>query len=181
MQSVMKQSLCLLAISLGLAASGGGKQAPGPGADWSARPLDVTISDKVYNVAFTIQSPSGMKLESDGGPETITKRWEADVKDAFSEPSFAVSYAAIPATDLDAYVKRELTDGDHVIEQKTNADGFVLVTRSKSGGLIRAQLQKRKGDVHLNCRASQAKTGGVPNPDKTAAWLASICATLVIQ
>ena len=181
MQSAMKQSLGLLVLSLGLAACGGGKKAAGPGADWSARPLDVTISDQVYNVAFTIKSPSGMKLESNDGPAAVTKRWEADVDDAFSEPSFAVAFAAIPATNLTEFVDREVTDGDQVIEQQTTADGFVLVTRSKSGGLIRAQRLKRKGDVHLTCRASQAKTGGVPSPDKTAAWLASICATLVIQ
>jgi hypothetical protein len=45
---------------------------------------------------------------------------------------------------------------------------------------VRAEIMKTKGDAHLACRASQAKTGGVPSPDATMAWLEKLCSSLTI-
>ena len=46
---------------------------------------------------------------------------------------------------------------------------------------MRAHVLKRKGDATLECRASQAKQGGVPSHDETLAWLEQICASLTIE
>lgn len=169
-----------------VACGGGGKKDEGPGKDWSGKPLEVTITDKVKNVGFTIKAPKGMRLEERGGPpepEAITKSWEADMKDNWNEPGFSVSYAAIPARTIDEYVKHAMLDDKDVIaKQETTADGFVLVTHTKNKGIVRAQVLKRKGEEHIECRASQAGDHGpVKNPDKTLAWLEQLCSSLAFQ
>jgi hypothetical protein len=164
-----------------LACGGSKGESSGPGQDWSSKPLDVTVTDKVHGVGFTIKSPKGMKLEHDDGPDAVTKSWEADLKDNFSEPGFSVSFKAIPATTLDEYVKyAALDDKDVVAKKEATADGFLLVTHTKNKGIVRVEQMKKKGDVNLECRISQAKTGGVPNADKTIAWMQEICASLTI-
>ncbi|MEZ4399606.1 MAG: hypothetical protein R3B06_06290 [Kofleriaceae bacterium] len=173
----------IVALSLALAACGGSKKSAGPGQDWSGKPLDTTITDKVKGVGFTIKAPAGMKLDgTDADPDAITKRWQADVDDYFSEPSFSVAYAAIPAKDVDGFVRDAmLGPKDVVAKQAATDDGFVLTTHTQDNGTVRASVLKRKGDVTLTCRASQAKTGGVPSPEKTLAWLESLCSSLTIQ
>lgn len=154
-----------------------------PGKDWSGKPLDATIEDKVNGKAFRILAPKGMKLDDIGGagPDAISKHWLADVGDYFSEPSFTVSYDSIPAKDLDGFLADAMLDDKDVVAKKeATADGFVLVTHTKNKGIVRAFVGKAKGDVHLKCRASQARTGGVPNPDATMAWLERLCLSLTI-
>lgn len=180
----MIKQLAIAASLLSLVACGG-KKDDGPGKDWSGKPLEVTITDKVKNIGFTIKAPKGMKLEDRGdqGPEAITKSWQADLKDNWNEPGFAVSYSAIPAKTIEEYVKYAmLDDGDVVAKQETTADGFVLVTHTKNKGIVRAQVLKRRGEDHLECRASQAGDHGpVKNPDKTLVWLEQLCASLAFQ
>jgi hypothetical protein len=177
----MMNKLMTFALVVGLAACGGKKES-GPGQDWSGKPLDVTIEDKVNNVAFSLKAPKGMKLdEGDAGPEAITKRWDADVKDYFSEPGFSVAYSAIPPKTIDEMVEYAMLDDNDVVAKKeTTADGFVLVTHTKKKGIVRVEVLKRKGDVHLTCRVSQAKDEGVPNPEKTMAWMEQLCGSLTI-
>ncbi|HEY5922420.1 MAG TPA: hypothetical protein VIV11_12150 [Kofleriaceae bacterium] len=158
-----------------------------PGADWSAKPLDATIESKVKGVPFKLSVPKNFKFDGVGddkedNPESITKRWRPDVKDYFSEPSVSVSYAAIPAKDLDGFVSDAMVDKDKdvIAKKEQTADGFVMLYHTKNKGIVRVELLKRKGDVHLNCRASQAKQGGVPSPDATMAWLEKMCASLTL-
>jgi len=180
-KNVITAALLLSVVACG----GGGKKDEGPGQDWSGKPLEVTITDKVKNISFTIKAPKGMRLEERGdqGGEAITKSWEADMKDNWNEPGFAVSYAAIPATTIDEYVKYAMLDDNDVVAKKeATADGFVLVTHTKNKGIVRAQVMKRKGESHIECRASQAGDHGpVKNPDKTLAWLEQLCSSLAFQ
>ena len=162
-----------------------GKQSE-PGADWSAKPLDATIESKVKGVPFKLSVPKGWKFDGVGSAkeddaDAITKEWRPDVKDYFSEPSVSVSYAAIPAKDLDGFVSDAMLDKDkdEIAKKEQTADGFVMLSyKKKDKGIVRVHVLKRKGDVHLNCRASQAKTGGVPSPDATMAWLEKMCGSL---
>ncbi|MCA9675015.1 MAG: hypothetical protein H6709_17470 [Kofleriaceae bacterium] len=180
----MMKRVMILPLALGLALTACGKKGDdGPGKDWSGKALDVTVENKVNNVAFKVQLPKGMKFDGDDdGPEVITKMWKADVHDYFSEPSVMISYEAIPATDIDGFVKDAMLDDKDVIaKQEKTADGFVLVTHTKNNGIVAVEVMKVKGDAHLVCRASQAKDGGVPSPDKTMAWLEQLCSSLTIQ
>ena len=174
------KSMMTAVLLIGLVACGG-KGESGPGKDWSGKPLDVTIKDKVKGVEFSIQAPAGMKLERDEGPDAVTKRWEADLDDNFSEPGFSVAYASIPPKDLETFVKYATVDDTDVIaKQEATDDGFKLVYHTKNKGIVRVEILKRKGEHHLTCRASQAKDGGVPSPDKTIAWLEQLCGSLTI-
>ena len=158
-----------------------------PGQDWSQKPLDATIENKVKNVPFKISVPKGWKFDAVGtrkedDPEEITKEWRPDIKDYFSEPSVTVAYAAIPAKDLDSFLKYVMVDDkkDVIAKKEQTPDGFVIVYHTKNKGIVRVELQKNKGDVALTCRASQAKTGGVPSPDATMAWLEKMCSSLTL-
>ena len=174
------KSMMTAVLLIGLVACGS-KGESGPGKDWSGKPLDVTIKDKVKGVEFSIQAPAGMKLERDEGPDAITKSWEADLDDPFSEPGFSVAYASIPPEDLDGFVDNAMVDEKDVIAKKeTLDDGFKLVYHTKNKGIVRVHVLKRKGEHSLVCRASQAKDGGVPSPDKTIAWLEQLCGSLTI-
>ena len=178
-KNVISAALLLSVVACG----GGGKKAEGPGKDWSGKPLEVTITDKVKNIGFTIKAPKGMKLEERGdqGPEAITKSWEADMKDNWNEPGFSVSYSAIPAKTIDDYVKYAMLDDNDVVAKKeATADGFVLVTHTKKKGIVRVETYKTKGEHTLSCRVSQAKDEGVPNPEKTMAWMEQLCSSLTI-
>jgi hypothetical protein len=181
----MTKHLISATLLLSIVACGGSKKDEGPGQDWSGKPLDVTITDKVKNVGFTIKAPKGMKLEDHGdrGPEAITKSWEADMKDNWNEPGFSVSYASIPPKTLDDFVKYAMLDDNDVVAKKeATADGFVLITHTKNKGIVRAEVLKRRGDDSLECRASQAGDHGpVKNPDKTLAWLEQLCSSLAFQ
>lgn len=158
-----------------------------PGADWSAKPLDATIENKVNGVPFKLQVPKGWKFDAVGDQKeddatAITKQWRPDVKDYFSEPSVTISYAAIPPKDLDGFVKDAMLDEgkDVIAKQEQTPDGFVLIYHTKNKGIVRAHTMKTKGDAHVYCRASQAKTGGVPSPDATMAWLEKLCGSLTL-
>jgi hypothetical protein len=177
----MMNKLMTFALVVGLAACGGKKES-GPGQDWSGKPLDVTIEDKVNNVGFTLKAPKGMKLDGDAAPEAVTKMWKADVKDYFSEPSIMVSYASIPPKDLDGVVRDAMLDDNDVVAKKeATADGFVLVTHTKKKGIVRVETYKTKGEHTLTCRVSQAKDEGVPSPEKTMAWMEQLCGSLTIN
>ena len=163
-----------------------GKKDAEPGADWSQKPLDATIESKVNGVAFKLSVPKGFKFDGVGDakeddPAAITKQWRPDVKDYFSEPSVAVSYASIPAKDVDGYVSDAMLDKNDVVAKKEQtADGFLLHYHTKNKGIVRVHVLKRKGDAHVECRASQAKDGGVPSPDATMAWLDKMCNSLTL-
>lgn len=170
----------VMILAMAVLAACGGKKDSGPGQDWSGKPLDQTYEGVVKDVKFTVKGPAGMKTEDADGE--ITKRWDADVKDHFSEPGFSVAYKAIPPKTLDEFVSDAMLDADEVIAKKQEIpDGFVLVHHNKTKGLVYARVLKRKGEIVLGCTASQAKDGGVPNPDKTMAWLEQLCLSLTIQ
>jgi hypothetical protein len=178
---MMTKKLMTFALVVGLAACGGKKES-GPGQDWSGKALDVTIEDTVYGVGFTLKAPKGMKLDGDIAPETVTRMWKADLDDYFSEPSIMVSYAAIPPKDLDGVVSDAMLDDNDVVAKKeATADGFVLVTHTKKKTIVRVETYKTKGEHTLSCRVSQSKEGGVPNPEKTMAWMEQICGSLTIN
>ena len=153
----------------------------GPGGDWSGKPIDQVTKGTVNKAAFTIKLPAGMKLDGPAGGD-IAQEWRADVDDYFSEPSVMVSFASIPATTIEDYVRDAMLDAkDVVAKQAALPDGFVLLTHTQNNGIVRAHVMKVKGATHLDCRAAQAKDGGVPNPEKTLAWLEQLCLTLTPQ
>jgi hypothetical protein len=177
----MTKNIIIGALILATAACGKGENEHG--LDWSGKPLDVTLQSKVNNVAFSVKVPKGWKLDEEkDDPAAITKRWRPDMKDYFSEPSVAIAYAAIPATDLEGYVKDAMLDDKDVVAKKeATADGFLLVTHTKNKGIVRVSVLKKKGEHHVECRVSQARTGGVPSPDKTMAWMESLCTSLALE
>ena len=89
---------------------------------------------------------------------------------------------ALLMPDSDPALFLTLTDEgkDVIAKQEQTADGFVLVYHTKNNGIVRVHTLKTKGDTNLFCRASQAKTGGVPNPDATMAWLEKLCGSLTL-
>lgn len=173
----MHKRLAFLAL---ITACGGSKDA-GPGKDWSGKPLAVTIDSTVNNVGFTIKLPEGMKLDGEDKPDVITRLWRMDMKDHWSEPSVMVSYESIPAKDLAGFIEDQMIGGDTLATQEAGDDGFLIVHHTKDKGLVTVASMTRKGEHHLTCRASQAKDGGIPNPDKTIPWLTSICDSLEIE
>jgi hypothetical protein len=171
-------------LGLALAMSGCGSSSE-PGKDWSKKPLDATIESKVNGAGFKLSVPKGWKFDATVGaesdPAAISKQWRPDVDDYFSEPSVTVSYASIPAKDLEGFVGDAMLDDKYTVVKKAAiADGFVLTAHTKNHGIVRAHVMKRKGEVHIDCRASQAKTGGVPSPAATMAWLEQLCSSLTI-
>ncbi len=166
----------MVAVALVIALSGCGKDKKAPGLDWSGKELK-PVKNKVKGIDFTISLPDGMKLEDPNAE--ITLHWKADMDDYFSEPGVAVSFAAIPASTLDKHVERAMLDDTHTIAKKQEIeDGFLLAYHTKNKGIVKVSVLKKKGDTALQCRASQAKQGGVPSPDKTMAWLEKICLSL---
>ena len=164
-----------------------GKKDSEPGADWSQKPLDATIESKVHDIPFKLSVPKGWKFDGVGDAKeddatAITKQWRPDVGDYFSEPSVSISYAAIPPKDLEGFISDAMVDKDKdvVSKKETTADGFVMHYHTKNKGIVRVNVLKRKGDQHVNCRASQAKQGGVPSPDATLAWLEKMCSSLTL-
>ena len=181
MRMTTGRSALALALIAATAAACGSKDEPGK--DWSGTPLDTPIESSVRRTPFRIVAPKLMKPDPamSNSPDATTQRWYADLHDHFSEPSFSVSYDAIPAKDLDAFVRDAMLDADDIVAKKeATPDGFVLVTHTRNNGTVRAYVGKIKGEVHLTCEASQAKTGGVPNPAATMAWLERLCASLTI-
>ena len=49
---MIKQLISAAFLFSVVACGGGGKKDEGPGKDWSSKPLDVTITDKVKNIGF---------------------------------------------------------------------------------------------------------------------------------
>jgi hypothetical protein len=157
------------------------------GADWTTAPLDQTVETKVSGHGFKISMPKGWIFDATAGdqpddPKVVTKEWRPDVRDYFEEPSVAVAFDAIPAKSLDEFVTDcMLGDDDVVTKKQQTADGFVVLSNKQNNGIVRAYMLKRKGDVSLSCRASQAKNGGLANPDAATAGLARLCDTLVVE
>jgi hypothetical protein len=165
-----------LAILMMVAACGSGE----PGADWSGKPLDVPVKNTVLSAGFSLRLPAGMKLEAKG--DELTREWIADQSDYFSEPTVTISYASIPPKDLDGFVQDAmLTNKDVVAKKAALPDGFILVHHTADHGLEVVELMRIKGSAHVTCRAGQARTGGVKNPEKTLAWLEQLCTTLAID
>jgi hypothetical protein len=153
----------------------------GPGADWSNKPLTETATGKVNGFAFKLKLPAGMKLEPQRGND-ISMDWKADVDDYFSEPSVQVLFDSIPAKDIAGLVEEEVLGKRDVVQEKTAIpDGMRVVYHTDNYGIANVVVAKAKGATHLKCRASQAKQGGVPSPEKTLAWLVQLCMTLEIQ
>ncbi len=178
----MKRSLIGLLL-LGLAACG--KDAPSFGQDWSKRPLapvtetlESTIGSTTRTATFSIDLPAKMKKEASGGH----LEWRADLDDNFSEPSVSVGFSMMPASVEEA-LRVTMPDKNDVIVKSVEIDGgFIVVSHTKTKGIVRVEAWKRQGERDaLTCRASQAKTGGVPSPDATLAWLETICTSLTVK
>jgi hypothetical protein len=153
-----------------------------PGKDWSGVALDTTVTGTFPKAAFELKLPSGWKAETVGIDAEVSKEWRPDVKDYFSEPTVSVSYEAIPAKSLDAFIAEEFTDPKLTVEHKEmNGDYFIASAHSKDNGQVWVKLSRQKGDANLICSAAQAKSGGVPNPAATIAWLEKLCQTLTIK
>jgi hypothetical protein len=170
-----------IAVLALLAGCGGGNS---HGKDWSDKPLDKPTTGKVDKVGFTIELPTGM-VPDPARKGDLSKEYRADLDDSFSEPSVTVGYEAIPAKSLEDFVQEKIGHEKKkrviVTRKTTPAGGFVLSWHTENNGWLGADAMVVKGDAHLECSAHQATEGGVPNPEKTLAWLESICASLTIQ
>ncbi len=83
---------------------------------------------------------------------------------------------------MEEYVASAMLDDKYVIEHKEmNGDFFIISAHTKNNGIVKVSLLRQKGDTSLECHASQAKTGGVPSPEATLAWLEKLCQTLTIK
>ena len=171
----MMNRLAIAALCVGLLAACGGKK-DAPGKDWSDKALS-PVKDKAKEVPFTISLPEGMKLEPHS--DELTRSWEPDLDDAFSEPHVAVSYASIPPKSLDQFLEYAMLDDTFTVAKKQElADGYVYVAHTANKGYVKVTRLVRKDDTTLECRASQAKQNGVPNADATMTWLEKICMSL---
>lgn len=170
-----------IAVLALLAACGGGG---GPGKDWSGKPLDKTVTGKVDKYAFTIKMPSDF-IPDPALKSELNMEWRPDLKDYFEEPSIMVGYDAIPAKTIDDFVQEKIGHEKKkrvVVTKKVTPDGgFVLSWHTENNGWLGADTVVAKGDTRIECSAHQATEGGVPSPEKTLAWLESICASLTIQ
>lgn len=168
--------LCAVLVACGSA---------GP-ADWSDKPLDVTIESAVYQVPFKLSVPQGWKFRGSGpdredDPALLVKTWAPATK-APGEPRVSIVYEALPPDDLEGAIKAagfRDTDGG-LIKKEQTATGFVLVRHSKTKAVLWVYVLQRKGDHALACRATQASHGGVPNADAELVWLERLCASLTL-
>jgi len=166
-------SIALSVVATTLLACGSSGE---PGKDWSKTPLEATVEGTVKGTAFKVQVPKGWVPAGD-----MENQWRPDMKDYFSEPSVTVRAAFTPVKTVDDLVSNAMLDAKDVIAKKdATADGFVLITHTKTNGIVRAYVLKAKGDVQIVCQADQAKTGGVPSPEATMAWLEKLCSTLTL-
>jgi len=163
------------------AACGGGNH---HGEDWSGKPLDKTATGKVDKYAFTIKMPSNF-IEDPSGKSELSKQYRPDMDDYFSEPSIMITYDAIPAKTLEDFVQERIGHEKKkrvvVTKKQTPDGGFVLSWHTENNGWLGADTVAVKGDARVECSAHQATEGGVPSPEKTLAWLESICASLTLQ
>lgn len=164
-------ALCLVATTLFACGS-----SAEPGKDWSKTPLDATVEGTVKGVAFKVSVPKGWVPAGD-----MENQWRPDVKDYFSEPDVTVRAPFTTVKTVDDFVGNAMLDAKDVVGKKAQtADGFVLVTHTKNNGTVRAFVLKAKGEAQIVCEAEQAKTGGVPSPDATMAWLEQLCSSLTL-
>lgn len=165
----------LLGVACGKKDKDDSSKAAGPGQDWSGKPLKATEA-ALEGVKLTLQLPGGMKL-SENHPDR--KEWRADLDDYFSEPSVRVMIITTAPKTLEEATKHYMVDEKNVIARKEALNGGLLVTHhTKNKGLLYAVFFKSAGAKNLVCSASQAKQGGVPNFEKTRAWLERICLSM---
>lgn len=153
-----------------------GSDKPEIGRDWSGEALSETQA-KVEDVEFRLQLPAGLKLVTGEDAMEGWAEWRAE-GDYFSEPSVRVNQDALPPSELDKFVDYQMFDDDDRVEAVEVDGRFVVKARSKDDGTISATTLTTKDGVALRCKAVQAKRGGVPNPEATLAWLASICTSV---
>jgi hypothetical protein len=97
-------------------------------------------------------------------------------------PHFAVSYAAIPPKTLDKAVENMMANDKETISRKEVIEGGFIVTKhGNSKGIVQVEVWKQAGDKTLSARCSQAKNGGLPDFDKTKAWLEKVCLSLAYK
>jgi hypothetical protein len=162
------------ALAIVLLAACGKKGGGGPGQDWSAKPLTTQAVD-LGTAKASIDLPAGMK-EDPSWKLAGSKRWQADLSDYFSEPGVRLSaeteMPATPAAAMDeAMLDKKLT----VSKQEASADLIVIVAHSADNGTVKALSWHKTATGSLSCDADQAKSGGVPSPEATMAWLEKIC------
>lgn len=154
---------------------GDAKKDDGPGQDWSGRatkPVEATVG----GVKVVVDLPDKMKLSED---DADRKEWRADQRDYFSEPHVHLMVISTAPKTLDEAVKHYMVQQEYVVVRKEAiSDGFLVTHHSKSKGLLYAVFFKTLGGKNIACKAAQAKDGGVPNFEKTKAWLEKICLSL---
>lgn len=181
MRTPLRLTLLALVASLALLAPAcgdkkeDGKKEEGPGLDWSGKALK-PVEATVGGVKVTVDLPDKMKLSED---DADRKEWRADMKDYFSEPSVHLMSITTAPKTLDEAVKHYMVEQKYIIARKEAiADGFLVTHHSKTKGLLYAVFFKHIGGKNIVCKAAQAKQGGVPNFEKTKAWLEKICLSL---
>lgn len=166
--SITASVACLLA-----AACGGSSE---PGEDWSGEPLAATSSD-IDGHAFSIQLPKRM-INADGPG----RFWRADMGDYFSEPTVYVLWSSMPKSVDDALASLFDRDKLDIVKQEQRDGRIVIATRTKKPGILSVITYTPAGDGRaFECNASQARNSGVPSPDKTHAWLESICTSVAAK
>lgn len=152
-----------------------GKKDEGPGKDWSGKPLKA-VETTIGGVKVTLELPEKMKVDAD---EADRKAWRADLDDYFSEPHVVLMSIATAPKTLEEATKHYMVEQKYVVARKEEvAGGFLVTHHSEKKGLLYATFFKSIGGKNIVCKSSQAKDDGVPNFEKTKAWLEKICLSL---
>ncbi len=166
-------------VALGLVAGCGKDEGGDAEVDFSAAALEpVEVDVKGQKVSVSV--PKGFTLED--GPFV---RLRAPAKEHFSLPSFTLRLVTLGAPESIEALK---------LESGTKAKPMAVTKREAvAGGLLIAGHNSTKGTVELtffkprpeggavSCRAVQARSEGVPNPEATLAMFERACTSLTLK
>ena len=184
----MKHVAIVLACACGKAAAPppaetpASKPATGP-IEWTAQPLDATISGTTSGVAFEVRVPKGWILDPELAKLTPElKNYRPDVADYQSAPALTIGANhpnMPPSTSLDAFIQRVSDPDATVVSKRELPDGYLVVLEENDHSAVKVKLDKHKGNVWVGCQAMQRPKGAIAAG--TAAWLSKICESLVIK
>jgi hypothetical protein len=156
---------------------------PAAATDWTAQPLDATITGTTSGVAFEVRVPKGWILDAElakVAPEL--KNYRPDVADHYSAPALTIgaNNPNMPAsTSLDAFIQRVTDPDETVVSKRELPDGYLVVLEENDHSAVKVKLDRHKGNAWVGCQAMQRPKGAIAAG--TATWLSKICESLVVK
>jgi hypothetical protein len=155
---------------------------PATAVDWTAQPLDATLTGTACGVAFEVRVPKGWILDPElTKMDAELKNYRPDVADYYSAPALTIA-ANGPnnfPTSLDAYAERVTDPDTTVVSKRELPDGYLAVVEENDHSGVKVKVNKHKGNTWVSCQALQRPKGAIPAG--TVAWLSKICESLVIK